>query len=494
MNVDKKKTMQVETEYKRLKKIIENAISNGNYEKALAGISVASYLMYEWNQKATDDYLETAISSVAIITRQSKLRMVYPQEDVVMFYDGFGLDTRGLAYIYLRALVNHREKLVYVVPKAAKNKQQEIDKIFVGKNVRIIYYSTQKHYCKLLELQKIYMEVRPAKAFIYTTPCDSSGVALFMQMENVIRYQINLTDHAFWLGTHAFDYCLEYRNYGASISYYHRNIAKEKLIMIPIYPVIDLNKRFDGFPFETLGKKILFSGGSLYKTIDSDNTYFYMVDQILHRNEDLIFVYAGGGYSGELNRLMKKYPRRAYHIHERSDLYQAMVASTLYLNTYPLPGGLMTQYAAVAGKIPITLRYDVSGEGYLLDQENRGCIYDSKEDLIEDVTKLLKNSEYLRQREEKIKGSVIKQIEFDTQIDKILNSQASQFRIEYKAYNIDTFKRGFIERFDYNEFLISIANRSNSSLACEYMNAYVRKLVVRGCKKIVQVTHTKFFS
>ena len=28
---------------------------------------------------------------------------------------------------------------------------------------------------------------------------------------------------------------------------------------------------------------------------------------------------------------------------------------TLYLNTYPILGGLMTQYAAVAGKIPITL-------------------------------------------------------------------------------------------------------------------------------------------
>ena len=38
------------------------------------------------------------------------------------------------------------------------------------------------------------------------------------------RYQVNLTDHAFWLGTYAFDYCLEFLDFGAIVSREYRHI------------------------------------------------------------------------------------------------------------------------------------------------------------------------------------------------------------------------------------------------------------------------------
>ena len=41
--------------------------------------------------------------------------------------------------------------------------------------------------------------------------------------------------------------------------------------------------------------------------------------------------------------------------------------SYFYLSTYPICGGLMFQYAASAGKVPVTLKYDEDlTKGFLL--------------------------------------------------------------------------------------------------------------------------------
>ena len=102
-------------------------------------------------------------------------------------------------------------------------------------------------------------------------------------------------------------------------------------------------------------RPILFSGGSLYKTFDDKGTYYEMVEQIMQRHDKLLFVYAGNGDRSGLKILQKKFPRRVYPIDERKDLYAVMRQCTLYLNTYLMIGGLMTQYAEIAGRLPLTL-------------------------------------------------------------------------------------------------------------------------------------------
>lgn len=57
-----------------------------------------------------------------------------------------------------------------------------------------------------------------------------------------------MTDHAFWLGRFAFDYCIEFRVYGYNISIQKRKIEKEKILMLPYYPVIRKEK-YQGLPF-----------------------------------------------------------------------------------------------------------------------------------------------------------------------------------------------------------------------------------------------------
>ncbi len=479
-----KKKKRVNEEYDKCKKIIEKSLTSKQYEKAMAAISIGSFLLYSWNQRYTDESLENAIGMVAERTMTPEMEQLMPEGDVVIFYDSFGLDTRGLALIYLKALANLGREVVYVTVASAENNQPEIDKAIEGAKIRKKYFSSHKHFKKLQELQRIICDIKPSKAFLYTTPNDSAGVAVFMQMRNVARYQINLTDHAFWLGTHAFDYCLEFRNYGAGVSRYYRGIAEEKIRAMPYYPAIDKDEDFQGLPFEPEGRKIIFSGGSIYKTIDKDGTFYQIVREILKNNEDTVFLYAGYGDNTYIEELKEIYIGRVYHIPERKDLYQLMQHITLYLNTYPLLGGLMMQYAAIAGKIPITLWHGSENGGILIGQEDRKVEYGTAEELISDVNRLLREPDYLKQRERLLEGSIIEEKEFETELNRFLVSGKTKYTVKCDVIDTDQFRREYIERFDIDEFLKEIAGKSNISLLMEYKNSYIKRIREGGIRRL----------
>lgn len=474
----------VDAEYKRLKIIIEKAILSENFEKALAAISVASSLLYSWNQRYVDNFLEESISKVAEGTITSTIRDADQKSDTILFYDCFGLDTRGLAVIYLKALAHIGNKVYYVVPITAKDKQPEIDKAICNSNVKRVYYSSNRYYDKLKELQEIFNEYKPSKAFLYTSPDDSSGIAAFMQMKKVVRYQINLTDHAFWLGKNAFDYCLEFRNYGASISLNERGISKDRIVLMPYYPYIDKNYGFQGFPFETESKKIIFSGGALYKTIDSTGTFYYIVSEILKKNEDVIFLYAGSGDDFYLKQLQAKFVNRVFYIEERKDLYQILRHVTLYLSTYPMIGGLMMQYAAIAGKIPVTLWHGDENSGILINQESRKIEYKDKEELISDVNRILNDSNYREERETLLEGSVISEQEFYEELRNVIKKQRTKYNIDFTSVDSRRFRQDYVNRFSFDNFLKSIPVKRNVSLIREYREQFVNRIMGGVLRKL----------
>ena len=115
------------------------------------------------------------------------------------------------------------------------------------------------HIAKLAEIIK---KTRPAYLFLYTMSYDVAAIVVFSAINIARKFQINLTDHAYWLGRDCFDYCIEFRDYGATISHRFRKIDSEKLIKIPFYPYVDYEAEFLGFPFESQNK-VIFSGGAL---------------------------------------------------------------------------------------------------------------------------------------------------------------------------------------------------------------------------------------
>lgn len=484
------KARQVAGLERNLKHFIAKSIRKENYEKALAGINACAQLLYLWNQKYIDEELEQYIEEISKKVVQINLGQD-TDRNTVLFYDGFGLDTRGLALIYLKAIAQLGYKIIYLVPQKSKGGQSDIHRILDGCNVEWIYYSENSYLNRIKTITSTFDTFKPSVAFFYSMPDDvAAAVAFFAYAGLVTRFQINLTDHAYWLGTNIFDFCIEFRDYGASISYYYRGIPREKLIKLPYYPYYDKEKNFEGFPFESKNKKIIFSGGALYKTLgDSENTYYKVLDQLLTSNSDVIFLYAGSGDSTELDKMATKFSQRVYHVNERKDLYQVMQRCTFYLNTYPMLGGLMTQYAVAAGKVPLTMvrKGDVA-EGILIEQEKREIEYFDSDSLIQDANKLLNDEEYLHDRECKLIGSIISEKEFKEELQSIIRKNNTKYTIRLKKYDVNEFAKEYKQRFDYDSVISGcIAKKCNLVLIYVFPKLFIKKIINKIIKKLEEV-------
>lgn len=479
----------------KLKKIAKQAIECQYYEKALAAISASADILYGHNQIYTDEELEQDLLQIAekMFPNESisgsKTNYTITNRQNVLFYDGFGLDTRGLALIFLKALVENGYHVIYVTKEQARGNQPEIEKAVNGYDMQWIYIPMEQSYITWISgLVNAFETYQPNVAFFYTTPFDAAATLVFDHYKGkVIRYQIDLTDHAFWLGKYAFDYCVELRDVGSKISFNYRGVPKHQLVMIPYYATIDYEAPFEGFPFSIEGYRVIFSGGALYKTLgDKKNRYYKIVDSILSSHNDIIFLYAGYGDDSQLVVLQNKYPQRVYHIAERKDLYQVMQHCVLYINTYPMFGGLMMHYAVAAGKIPITLKHNHDADGLLFNQSNIGVEYDTMEELLSDVDKLLSEPIYLAKREDLLADSIISEEKFREELKKLVDIGKTEYDISIEYIDTTEFRKEFDERFNYKKNVKNaIVNRRNFPLALEFPMLFLETCLYKIKNKII---------
>lgn len=449
----------------RLKEIIKRNKDN-TYETALAAIAAYANLSYYWNQYYSDDEIENIICKLSENLLPFDSYEVIEDNNTVLFYDGFGIDTRGLGAIYAKALTDLGYNVVWVTNEKSKGNIPTIESILYQSNSKIEFINMRDSYVQQInELNKQFQKYKPSKAFFYTTPNDVSAELVFYHYRNIVkRFQINLTDHAFWLGLNAFDYCIEFRDYGAGISRVYRHIPVEKIVLLPYYPWIDKDISFEGFPFDYTAKKILFSGGFLYKTIGGENKYYQIVKRVLTENTDTVFLYAGSGDDSELMKLSSIFPNRVFHIQERKDIFALIQHIDVYLNTYPMVGGLMMQYAAVAGKPPITLldREIEDASGILLNQENAKIEFFSVDDVVSEINHLLNDKEYRNERSEEIKKCVPSQEDFTKNLSDILKENAEYRHAD--CPDTERFRKEYIGKF--NKIIVedAIGIRKNKSL------------------------------
>lgn len=492
------KSVEIYTHYsEKLKQIIRKN-KDKNIEKTLAAISAYADLAYNWNQFYSDIEVEDLICKLSdkiyskdcCYCKFNKLaNEEYEADDnTVLFYDCFGLDTRGLAAIYAKSIVSLNYKVIWVTTDKAIGKIPTIEK-FLGKgNVVKVFidmsYSYKKHIEQLSEAFEMYA---PKRAFFYTKPNDVCAEIVFYHYKNkVTRYQINLTDHAFWLGNNAFDYCLEFREYGAGLSRIERKIDESKIVLLPYYPLIDTSVEYQGLPFDKTGKKVLFSGGSLYKTIGGDNKFYKIVAKVLEDNADTVFLYAGSGDDSELVKLSEKFGGRVYHIQERKDLFALMAYVDAYINTYPMIGGLMSQYAAMAGLPPIILidKGETDSSGIILEQEKANIEFHNVEEVVNELNHLLQDFDYRKQRAEDIKKRVFSETEFTSLLSDIMQGKAKSCKVDCP----DTmwFRKEYISRFKFNMVLSAIASRKNKSLMFNFIDLFALQVAKKVVRKLVK--------
>lgn len=417
---------------KKLMQICNKAIKKNKVDLVAICIEAMAQLYYEWNQFYTNDFLEDKVSQLAqLVVPKIEVNEHSNEIKTILFYDGFGLDSRGLALIYLKALAQMDCRVIYLTNSRSMGKQPLIQNIIVESSIIREYFNATDSYRKKTEtIKNICMKYNPGVAFLYTTPWDVSGISVFQQMVGVKRFQINLTDHTFWLGRNAFDYCIEFREYGKYISESYRGIASNKLKKLPYYSYVDENIPLKEVPFDMDKYKIICSGGALYKTLDDNKTFYKIIDTILKKYNDVLFLYIGNGDDTQLQLLKQQYDERVQYLRERDDFFQIMKRSYLFINTYPVSGALMTQYAAMAGLLPVTLLHDDESQLILNNHKELGIEFNSVDELCEEIDRLLVDKEYIKCKKKLLINSVISEEQFNNEIKKLINDGDTSFNFE----------------------------------------------------------------
>lgn len=443
---------QITMDVHKIKKIFYRYYISGKYEQALDMLAFFGNFMYQVNQEYYDLDAEKVLNNIA-------QRLPYSIETKeraskrVLFYDGFGIERRGLELIYIKALIQNHYDVVYVVPEKKISDIPLTVQLINQSNGKIIKMPMMKKLKQIEWLTELINSQSVSKFLLYILPNDVVPIVAAMLCAGKIeRYQINLTDHAFWLGQNAFDYCIEFRDYGAYISREKRKININKIIKLPYYPDINKSVTFKGFPFEKKEYKVMFSGGSLYKTFGDNNLYYKLIKKILNREKNLIFLYAGQGDKSGLEDLKKDFPERVYWIEERDDLYQIMKHSDIYFSTYPMIGGLMSQYAIVAKKVPITLLYDDCGKGIILHQSKAFFEFKNQDKMLNFIHKLLNDTSYKEKCENELIGEIISIDDFNRGVRDILEEHKTKYKIEYAHIDTTNFQKTYIERLNTQEY------------------------------------------
>lgn len=472
MNKDKsyaKFVKEIKSIYLKLRKQAEKEYNNQNYEMSLKYIKTLSRYMYIYNLIYCDNKMEKLLSNIS-----KKVIAIKPYDSNkknVLYYDFIGLDRRGLSYIYIKALVRLGYRVIYITENKKKSEYSGIEKMVLDSGGKIYVIDGSEEIKKAKRIAYIVQAERPESMFIYASCDDVAMMLVSYACENINqRYMINLTDHAFWIGTKALDYCIEFREMGYVKSCQKRHIPKEKLMILPYYPINLDEKVFKGFSFSTEGKRIIYSGGSIYK-IEGSDKYLKIISHILDRYNDTIIYYTGKGKSAEKIKEWIKdnnYANRFILQSEREDFAEVMKRCYFYLNTYPLEGGLMTQYAVKNGKLPVTLADVPAHVRELLINCPEDCEYITNDynKIIHLIDKLLQDENELKRMEQDLNQMIMTEEKFASGLKDCIIKHETKYK-------------GNAEKNDYYDYTkISLERTGNDYvLLINTLNMYIPNLV-----------------
>lgn len=476
-------------DYLKLKKGLTKYYAQNKIEDFMESLKIVGRLMYNFNFFYKDDEIEELIKECS-----KKIDVKIKNQDLkkIIFYDYFSIDNRGLTEQYLDALMNLGYEILYIsLQKNTSKMKNIIEKISNYKKSEIYVVKNSFKFEACTEIKEKVEEFGATKVFIHTSPWDSVGIVTWSAFENKLeRYFINLTDHTFWLGKSSADYFIEFRSYGKNISIDYRGIKEDKLIILPYYPIQNQTQEFQGFDFEYKSKKLIFSGGSLYKIYGS-KIYFEIVKYILDNHEDTIILYLGNGDERPLQNFIKEnnFKNRFYFKNERRDINEIFKRCYFYLGTFPVCGGLMSQFAGANNKLPVAytskdLPINLIEELFI-NAENKTFTYTDIKEIKKEISKLLLNKNYLDEKTINLSKLVISKLEFTEQLKTLINDKKTRFK--FKAYEIDINKFSELYLQQENDFLNQYEQNfltKNIKIAFKFRKYFLQAIVKRILLKL----------
>lgn len=450
---------QIQAIYIKIKNIAKKEFENKNYELSLKQVETAAELAYMFNWIYTDEELENNLSNISIAILGEMKKPFIPITGRVVFYDVFALDNRGLTQQYLRAFISWGVEILFIFEgKNLVYSKKIIEELsFYSKAELFVVDTSLSRVKKIEDIYKKIIEFKPEKAFLHLHPASAVAVTVWSSLKEVTRYQINLTDHAFWLGAKCIDYSLEFRDYGCTVSSERRGLAENMLLLQPYYPILDC-KPFIGFPLQIPSDAIkIFTGGAYYKMYGKSDMFFKLLSSLICLNPKVIILLAGNGDDKPLKDFINKnnFHNKLFLLGSRPDITYVFENIDIYLSTFPITGGLMGQFAATLAK-PI-LSYsseDIPNnflEGFINWNRNSDykLTHTDIDSFMNDALKLIESKTYREEKGQEIKRHIITEREFSINLKQLVTSNKVEKPIKKVSINYDVLFKLYLENENY---------------------------------------------
>ena len=439
--------------YDYFKKVALKFFQQGNLDSSLDNIELCAKLAYHSNYFYVDNQLEATLADIAKKIGDSIYEEVSPIIGRYAFIDTNGSDNHGLSQQYIRALISMGIEFVYIYVETDLSRIGIIlEELRAYPKASIYTFDQEYTLAEKTRLISVFLaNYRPEKYLMHIMPWDVVAILLCNLLKGVKRYNINATDHAFWLGASCIDYSIEFRNYGYSVSIDKRGLRSKQLLLLPYYPIINKTS-FKGFP-DTLPKNCIkiFSGGSFYKILGESGLYFKIVKRILEENPKAVLLYAGTGDHREMLRFISdnNLNNRIFLLGNRSDIYEVFDAADLYLATFPISGGLMSQYAAISGTHILSYTSQELAvnrlESTVCHQFNKRITYNNLEELYAYAYKLCVEDNFRLSEGKNLEKSVISPELFNEELSYLLQNNSSKRQLSYEKVDYERFSELYLE-------------------------------------------------
>lgn len=441
---NRKTKTDIDNIFNNIKRLAIKKFNSEAYIDSLNYINSAAIWMYHFNTRYSDNELEEIIKNISnkeII----QYKVSAPINNRIVLIDNFGLDNRGLTQQYIRGLIQLNKEILYILHATQPNHDSEIIKELkeYGNASIFILHTTPKNIIEsaTIIVKKIY-DFSPSDILLHIAPWDIVSLLAINSVKGPTKYNINLTDHAFWLGVTFVDFNIEFRGYGESVSLEKRGFKQEQLILLPFYPIVSKYTKFEGFPNIPENSIIVFCGGSEYKMLGKNDIFFKMMDDILAISDNVYILVAGIGrgttFEKKVNNLIHK--NRVLLLGNRKDINDVFANSNIYLSSYPFIGGLMTQYAAT-NKVPILAYAEPNevgtGDAFINHFGTALTSKRSKDEFLEYARSLIYDSVFRKSEGEKCYNVIMKESFFPRYLSNALDFKNTHidFAEEHPNYN-----------------------------------------------------------
>ncbi|WP_316849734.1 glycosyltransferase family protein [Pedobacter agri] len=442
------------TLYNYTKTIASKCLKNDDIDGAIALVEASAIAAYQLNIFYSDADLDNLVVDIGKkISQGANYNFSNSESEKLVLIDTNGSDNHGLTKQYIDAFIANDIEFAYIYEHTDLSRIELILKQLRAYPKATIYtfdkqYSNTEQIVKILSFLSDY---KPSSYYMHIMPWDVVATTVCSILRDVLTFNINATDHAFWLGASIIDYSIEFRDYGYTVSLEKRGLRKEQLLMLPYYPPIN-RTNFAGFPSKVKNGSIkIFSGGSIYKILGEKNFYFKLVKQLLVQNPKAELLFAGTGQNDIIKAFIKEsgLSDRIHFIGNRNDILEVFENCDIYLGTYPITGGLMAQFAAFASK-PILAYADREMsisfiEGFVCHSEKLDITNHSESDFYSYAKKLCDDRGFRISEGVGLKQALMTKQQFNEEFKFMITNDRAKREGQIEIINYDRFENLYLE-------------------------------------------------